>query len=214
MFRKAGEFQMSFSGGNGFEGQSAVSVSKHIGLLANYSYIDRKSDDLTDVNDSQKHTLLEGAVGYFENTESVFIEIFAGYGQGQGTTNNESIFGYTHNATGKYNKFFVQPAIGFNQRSMHVSFIPRVSIIDFTAFDDGTTRMEVSKRPQAFFEPAVVGRFNFADNHLFFLYQGGVSIPMANDAYFDHRAFLISAGLGFRFGGIKLEKDKKVRSDL
>jgi hypothetical protein len=212
MFRNAGEIQVGASVGNGIEVQSAVAVTKHVGLMANYFNVNRQPDDLNNANDAEKHKLFEGGVGYFLNEESYFFEIFAGYGEGEGSSHDELFFtSVPENAYGRYNKIFIQPAIGFNRKSMHVSFVQRVSIIDFTEFEDGTTRIEINEKSQAFYEPAVIGKFNFADNHVYMNWQMGISVPMFKDPYFDFRSFIISAGLGFRINARKPDGEKKLR---
>jgi hypothetical protein len=214
MFKDAGEFQFGGSIGNGVEAQSAVSVSNHIGIMANYFYVNRKHNDLDKGEDREKHQLFEGGVGYFYNSDGMFFEIFGGYGQGKGSSFEEySFFSEPTKATGKYNKIFIQPAFGFNKNSFHLSFVPRVSIIDFTEFNDGTNRIEIDEKSQAFFEPALIGRFNFVSDHIYFQWQTGASLPMFKDPYFDFRSLVISAGLGFRIGG-KSSTPKKIRGDI
>lgn len=212
MFRNAGEVQMGVSIGNGVEAQGAVAVSDHIGLMANYFYFNREPNDANDFSDARNHRIFEGGAGYFTNFNSNFFEIFAGYGQGRGSAHDEIFVSSTQeSAYGKYNKIFIQPAIGFNKKAMHVSFVQRLSIVDFTEFDDGTTRVEIDEKAQAFYEPAVIGRFNFADNHAYFGWQLGISVPMFKEPYFDYRSFVLSAGLGFRLKGRKPDSEKNYR---
>lgn len=201
MFKKGGEFQLSASGGNGFEVQSALSVSKHIGIIGNYSYASQRQED--DVNDYQRHEFLEGGIGYFENQQSIFIEVFLGYGKGSGRSRDRYFFfsPQSEYATGKYERFFIQPAFGLNQKTMHVSFVPRFSLVDFYEFSDDVTTVTVDQRPIVFFEPAVIGRVNFAEEKLFFVFQAGLSASFMDEPYFDRRSFHMSAGLGFRLGG-------------
>lgn len=214
MFKNGGEVQLGASIGNGVEVQGAFSVSKHIGFMGNYYNVNRKPNDFNDSNDSEKHRLFEGGVGYFLNQESVpyFFEMFAGYGEGEGSSHD--VLWYTsvpENASGRYNKIFIQPAIGFNKKSFHLSFVQRISIIDFTDFDDGTTRLTINEKSQAFYEPAFICRFNLADDHIYMNWQTGLSIPMFKDPYFDFRSFIMSAGLGFRIYRKKSDSEKKFR---
>jgi hypothetical protein len=209
MFRNGGEIQAGVSIANGLEVQSAVAVTNHVGLMANYFYINREPQDANDLNDTRRHRLFEGGAGYFANFDSYFFEIFAGYGEGEGSSHSDYFF--TSNpdiASGRYNKIFIQPAIGFNKKSMHVSFVQRVSIVDFTEFSDGSTRIKINENPQSFYEPAVIGRFNFADNHAYMTWQMGISVPLFKDPYFDYRSFIISAGLGFRINAGKNQKSE------
>jgi hypothetical protein len=211
MFKNAGEVQAGVSIGNGVEAQGAVAVSDHIGLMANYFYFNREPDDKNDFNDARNHRLFEGGVGYYKNFKSHFVEIFGGYGQGRGTAHKEFLSNMQESARGKYNKIFIQPAIGFNRKAVHVSFVQRFSIVDFTEFDDGTTRVEIDEKAQGFYEPAVISRFNFADDYVYMIWQAGLSIPMFKNPYFDYRSFIISAGLGFRLKGKKPDSEKNFR---
>jgi hypothetical protein len=202
MFEKGGEVQIGGHIGNGYEGQAAVSVSKHIGLMANYAYIDRTNvNDDDDGEDYLRHKYYEGGIGYFDNDESMFMEVFAGYGRGEG--NNSGNFFGIEAAGGKYERYFIQPAFGFNKKTMHFAFIPRVSIVDFTEFSNGTTTIVVNEKPKVFFEPGFVGRVNGMNNRFFFTFQAGFSISANSELYFDHRWFQTGIGMGFRFGGFK-----------
>jgi hypothetical protein len=203
MFEKGGEVQISGHIGNGYEGQAAVSVSKHIGFMGNYAYIDRTNVSTTGDEDTNylRHKFFEGGIGYFDNDESMFMEIFAGYGRGEG--NNANNFFGLEAASGKYERYFIQPAFGFNKKAMHFSFVPRVSVVDFTEFTNGSTTITVNERPKVFFEPGFVGRVNGMNNRFFFTFQAGFSISANGDLYFDHRWFQTGVGIGFRFGGFK-----------
>jgi hypothetical protein len=206
MFQKGGEFQGSVSFGNGIEAQTALSITNHFGVMGNFLYIDRVegSDTDNDEDNFRHHKFFEGGIGYFENQEKMFVEIFAGYGRGEGSSSDEFITGSTAvKATGKYERYFIQPAFGFNKKTMHLSFVPRFSMVDFTEFTDGNLSFPIDEDPVFFFEPAVVGRVNFANNRIFFSFQTGISTSINSGRYFDHRPFQMSAGLGFRIGGIR-----------
>jgi hypothetical protein len=202
MFRNAGEFQGTAQVGNGFDGQAAVSVTNHIGFMSNYSYINRNRYDTDHKNGFLKHRYFEGGLGYFKNDSRMFFELFVGYGTGQGSSYDTYAFFGTNTvqATGKYQRYFIQPAFGFNKGTMNVSFVPRFSLVDFTEFSSGPTSITDTKPGIGFFEPAVIGRVNMS-NHFFFTFQGGLSVAL-DDTYFDHRGFQMSAGLGFRLNAI------------
>ena len=93
---------------------------------------------------------------------------------------------------------------------MHVSFVPRISLVDFTEFssDDHVAPYVAADDPKIFFEPAVIGRINLMNNHMFFAFQGGFSIPITK-TYYEYRPFYVSTGIGFRIGGVK--KDASAR---
>lgn len=200
MFTKGGEFQLNVQGGNGLEGQTAASLTKNIGLIGNFSYIDR---DRYREDDFHRHTFYEGGIGYFYNDDDMVLELFAGYGKGEGASSNEWLG--VAGSSGKYERYFVQPGFGFNKRQFHFAFVPRVSIVDFYEFGDGALSVPVDEDPKVFFEPAFVGKVNTMNNHLYFTFQFGYSTKLSNDVYFDRRDFQIASGMGFRFGGVKSE---------
>lgn len=204
MFRKAGEFQASGSFINGLEAQAAVSITNHFGVMGNFLYLDRSSSDRTE-EDYRHHKFYEGGIGYFENQEKMFFEIFAGYGKGEGSSSDDDFDLSTNDihVTGKYERYFIQPGFGWNKKTMHLSFAPRFSMVDFTEFNDGVNSYSIDEEPAFFFEPAFIGRVNFADNHMFFTFQTGVSMSFESGRYFDHRPFQMSAGLGFRIGAFR-----------
>ncbi|MFZ6014160.1 MAG: hypothetical protein ACOYXT_27710 [Bacteroidota bacterium] len=210
MFTKGGEFQGTIQVGNGLELQSAVSVSNHIGLMGNYTYINRENLDPDDPEDYHHHKFWEGGIGYFQNDDGMFFEIFAGYGKGKGSSYGQYyLFSDNELSTGKYERYFLQPAFGFNKKIMNVAFVPRLSFVDFSEFSRDGVAYEVSEDPRMFFEPAVIGRVNMANNNFYFTFQAGTSISTSGSNYFDHRPFQLSTGIGFRIGGVKPEKTKR-----
>jgi hypothetical protein len=207
LFRRAGEVQGSVGFGNGLDLQGAVAVTNHIGLMANYSYEDRNSSRYTstvDNDDYHYHNFFEGGIGYFENQGNWCYEIFAGYGRGKGASyDNYSWWGGQNTrAAGQYDRIFIQPAFGMNKKVFHVSFVPRISIVDFKQFSNDVTTFKIDENPKFFFEPAVLGRVNLMNNRFFFAFQLGFSIPAATDVFYDYRPVQFSTGLGFRFGSI------------
>ena len=216
LFTKGGEFQGSMQIGNGLDLQGALSVSNHIGVMTNYSFEDRSattSSSNNNTDDYHKHKFLEGGIGYYENDGIWCYEIFGGYGKGEASSYADYSFfsGGTSQATGKYERFFVQPAFGINKKVMHVSFIPRFSVVNFYQFKDDVTGIvvtNVNSSAKVFVEPAVMGRVNLANNHLFFTFQVGATIVASPDVYFEYRSFQLGTGLGFRFGGSASSKSK------
>ncbi len=209
LFTKAGEFQGSMQLGNGLDLQGAVAVTNHIGLMANYSFAERNQNnfdaDADDESEYHYHKFLEGGLGYYENQGNWCYEIFAGYGEGEGASydNYEWFGGQSARATGKFQRYFIQPAFGLNKKIMHVSFVPRVSIVDFTSFSSDLVTYTIDAKPTVFIEPAVIGKVNLMENHFFLAFQAGFSFS-ASSVYYDYRPFQFSTGIGFRFGGLKL----------
>jgi hypothetical protein len=211
MFVKGGEFQASFHGGNGLDFQTALSVTKNIGVIGNYSYLNRESPDNT--TKYRRHLYYEGGLGYFVNDKDMVFEIFAGYGKGEGSSYASYWFISSQKiqATGKYERYFIQPTFGFNKKTFHAGFVPRFSYVDFTEFSDGTTTFIDDRKGIFFFEPAFVGKVNGMNNRVFFTFQTGFSVPMIEDNYFDYRPFQMAIGFGFRLGGNRDQVSEAVK---
>jgi hypothetical protein len=204
MFTKGGEFQASVQIGNGWEGQSAYALTDHFGLMANFSYANNTGfDPDTEDSDYHRHMLFEGGAGYFSNGPESFFEVFAGYGAGEGSSVDEYTFFGSQSvvATGKYKRYFLQPAFGINGKEIDVSFVSRFSMVDFYNFSNESYSMTVNEEPKFFFEPAFVGRANLANNRMFVIFQGGVSLGLSENIYFSRRSFQFSTGIGLRLGG-------------
>jgi hypothetical protein len=212
LFSKAGEFQGSMQFGNGIDLQGAVSVTNHIGVMANYSFAERNKNnyDSDDEMGYHYHKFLEGGLGYYENQGNWCYEVFAGYGKGKGISYDEYEWwgAQSERATGEFERYFIQPAFGLNKKVMHVSFIPRISLVDFTTFSNDIVSYPIEADPVVFIEPAVAGKVNLMDNHFFFIFQAGFSIP-ATETYFEYRPFQLSTGIGFRLGGVNKTKESE-----
>lgn len=209
MFTEKGEVQVSFQVGNGLNGQGAVAITENFGVMGSYMYLERDNGEPNSV-DYRKHIFGEGGVGYYKNYEKNFFEIFAGYGEGTGYSDDALAWLGTsgYSAAGNYKRYFLQPAFGFNKKVMFVSFVPRFSLVDFTEFSTGGVRYLVDEDPTLFFEPAVVARANFHDN-FYFTFQGGLSVPVSGDPFFNSRYMQVSTGFGFRLGGVKLHEKNR-----
>lgn len=203
MFTKSGEFQAAIQIGNGIEGQAAFAVTDHFALMSNYSYV--SASDAENEEDYIHHSFFEGAIGYYSTRDDSFFEVFGGYGRGKGTTyESYEFFGaQSLAATGRYHRYFIQPAFGHHKEQFEVSFAPRISMVDFYEFSTEIARTSIEAQPKFFLEPAVIGRINFANNRLFGTFQVGASLGMSDDIYFDRRTFTTSVGLGFRIGGAR-----------
>ena len=140
MFQGAGEVQVAAQIGQGYDVQTAVSITDHVGVMANYAYTGNTSVDEDDKEDYIRHNFFEGAIGYYENKGKFGYEIFAGYGKGKGTTYDKYDFagGTEIKATGRYQRFFIQPAIGMNKSVFNWIVAARFSLVDFTEFSNST----------------------------------------------------------------------------
>lgn len=203
LFRGAGEFQTSINFSEGIDGQAAVSVTDHIGILGNYNYVNRNTSDVND-QDYVRHNFWEAGVGYYENSEKMSYEIFGGYGRGEGTSyGTYSWFGPTElNATGTYQRFFIQPSIGSNNKIFNWIVSPRISLVDFEKFTYDN-QIATYNNPVIFFEPAFTARLNFGESPIYSQFQTGFSFTTQGDTVFDYQPFQLSFGIGLRFGGKK-----------
>jgi hypothetical protein len=207
LFRGAGEVQVSGHVGSGVDLQSAVSVTDHIGVMANYEFMRRTR---TGSDKYIKHNFWEGAVGYYENSDNLCYEIFGGYGKGEGTVYEnygDAFAGPTEVlALGKYQRFFIQPSIGSNHRIFNWIVSARISYVDVDEFVyDG--RSAIHNDPVIFFEPAFTGRINFGKSPIYTQFQTGLSLDTTyGEPVYDYEAFNFSFGFGIRLGGLPREK--------
>jgi len=217
LFRGAGEVQVSGHVDllNGLDGQAAVSVTNHIGIMGSIESVSNTSDD----HDKYiKHKFWEAGLGYYENAPNnkICYEVFGGFGRGEGSAYNDfdKIFNNTNSehilATGKYRRFFVQPSIGSNNKIFNWIVSTRVSYVDFESFTyDGLEK--AYDNPVIFFEPAFTGRVNFGKSPIYSQFQVGFSVPTQGTTSFDHRFMTTSFGLGLRLGGPR--KDDATREN-
>ena len=152
-------------------------------------------------DDYIRHNFFEGGVGYYENKGKFCYEIFAGYGRGEGTTYDEYDFsgGDEIRATGKYQRFFIQPAIGMNKNIFNWIVAARFSLVDFTEFSDNTQTFKLDSDPVLFFEPAFIGRVNFGSSRIMLTFQTGLSFTQ-HETFFDYEPFFLSVGMGLKLG--------------
>lgn len=204
MFKGAGEVQVAAQLSAGTEAQAAVAITNHIGIMGNFAYVSRTNNE---DDDYIRHSFLEGGVGYFENSDRISYEVFAGYGRGKGITYNTYDLDTPDDfvkGTGYYQRFFIQPAIGTNHhRVFNWSAVMRLAIVDFTEFESGGQTVQFNSDPILFFEPAFIGKLNFGST-LFLNFQAGVSFPR-QEINFDYEPFSLALGMGLRFGGPKQE---------
>ena len=215
LFTKAGEVQAAVGFGNGLDVQGAVAVTNHIGLMANYNYLDLRSSQYSSKpsdEDYNYHNFFEAGLGYYENQDKWCYEIFAGYGRGEGASYDNYMWwgDQSVKATGQYDRIFIQPAFGVNKKRFHFSFVPRISIVDFKEFESDGNTFAIDDNPKVFLEPAVIGRMNLMNNRCFFGFQMGFSVPISGDVFYEYRPAQFSLGLGFRFGGVRPESVQSV----
>lgn len=206
MFNGQGELQGSIFLGTGIDLQGAVALSDNIGLMGSYSLLSETNNDPVDQSQTfkRKNNFFEAGLGYYQATRSRRIELYAGYGQGKGTTTGQYGFlGLGQQeviVTGKYNRFFIQPSIGTNNRGFNMIFTPRVSFVNFNEFQSGLITETPDEGIHLFLEPSLTARFRMAEN-LNGMFQLGLNVAMPNDAFFDHVPLQASFGIQLHLGG-------------
>lgn len=206
MFNSQGEFQGTAIIGTGLDLQGALAVSDHIGILGGYSFFTENRNDPQDLSQTfkRKNQSFEGGIGYYKADRQKRIELYVGYGGGKGTTTGQYSFLNLGQqeviVTGKYNKFFLQPSIGTNNRGFNLIFTPKFSFVNYTEFQSGVTIEKPDEGIHLVIEPALTARFRMAPN-LKGMFQVGLNLPTPNDAFFDHVPIQAGFGIQFHLGG-------------
>lgn len=206
LFNSQGEFKGSAIIGTGIDLQGALSVSDHIGVLGSYSFFSENNNDPQDPSQTfkRKNQSYEGGIGYYKADRQKRIELYVGYGGGKGTTTGQYSFLNLGQqeviVTGKYNRFFLQPSIGTNNRGFNLIFTPRFSFVNYTEFQSGVAIAEPDEGVQFMIEPSLTARFRMAPN-LNGMFQLGLNAATPNDAFFDYVPLQAGFGIQLHLGG-------------
>jgi hypothetical protein len=194
-FREGGEFQLGASIGTGIDVQTAYSFTDHVAMMANGSWVTKKEADHT-----RQQRFGELGLGYFNANRHMRVELFGGYGLGTSTHSAQYYFFFDDVgqkqvvATGNFQRFFIQPSIGTNNRRFNMAATMRFSAVDFTRMEaEGFVRTP-PERPQLFIEPAVTGRFPLRGN-IYGLFQLGVGLSADAESYFKTTPLQASVGI-------------------
>lgn len=217
LFRGAGEFQASGYLTTGVDVQAAYAVTDHIGLTGSYSLLNQKQElpqdptfPNTPSNFQRKNNFGEVGIGYYQSTRSVRVELYGGYGMGEGTSYATYAFFPSFGArgivaTGKYHRYYVQPSIGTNNKKFNMLFTMRISAVEFSEFtSDGFIGTTITKKPtepvHIFAEPALTGKFPLVGN-LYGVFQLGLNLPVPNEVYFEYVPLQFAIGIQLKAGG-------------
>lgn len=212
LFGERGEFQGTLAATTGLEGQLAYAVSNHVAVMANGSFFKYKE---VEQDYTRSHRFFEGGLGYFNATRKYRAELFAGYGLGEGTSFSQYYF-FTQDfgqkdlvATGKFNRIFIQPTFGTNNRGFNMAFTARFSLVDFTKFSsndnnpaNATLTVEPDEKAQFFFEPALTGKVPITGNLQGF-FQLGLNVNLPDKAYFDYVPLQFAVGIQLHTGSLQ-----------
>lgn len=212
LFREQGEFQGTVTVTTGLEGQLAYALSDHVAIMANGAFL---KDEKPEQDYTRKHRFVEGGLGYYTAARNYRMELYAGYGAGEGTSFAQYYF-YTPYfgqkdlvATGKYTRIFLQPTYGTNNRGFNMAFTARLSLVDFSEFSSNDNNpsnpvvtIEPDEKPQFFFEPAITGKVPLVGN-LQGIFQLGVNVNLPNQAYFDYVPVQFAIGIQLNTGSLR-----------
>jgi hypothetical protein len=140
LFREKDEFRISASYGGGdesnsFELQGAWSAGKHVGLTS--SFLSSNGHNSNNYDEWGKGSYIDLACGYYTpiNEHGVF-EVYGGIGA---ASQKHQYYQTTYSASGKAslksNRFFIQPAIGFEFKAFEFAFSTRFCRLSFTDVD-------------------------------------------------------------------------------
>jgi len=208
LFRGQGEFQGTAVITTGIDLQGAYALTDHLGIMGSYSILSENANDPQNTSETFKRKLnyFEGGLGYFNATRSRRIELYAGYGQGESTTTGQYYFFFQDFGqqelivTGKYKRYFIQPAIGTNNKGFNIAIAPRISFVDFYEF----TAYNITEQPNEdmviFLEPALVTKFPLTST-LNGTFQLGLNFPITGEAFFEHTPIQAAIGIQLHVGG-------------
>lgn len=128
MFSNKGQVDLNLGIGKGFNTQIAVAASDHLGLMGNALFINSNNTN----SRLHKESFAELGLGYFTKLSEEGagrFEIYSGIGSGATNDNIGSTSSFEPEASCKYFKFFLQPAIGFTNDYFTTSFALRFSSI-------------------------------------------------------------------------------------
>jgi hypothetical protein len=200
LFKDGGEFQASVYGTTaGGDAQIAYAVSDHVAVIGSYSYgTQNQTNPGTKEQFTRKNSYGELGLGFYKVKRHSRLEIFGGYGIGKGTTHDQySFFGLDNDvvATGTFNRIFIQPSIGTNNRNFNIAFTPRIAMVKFTDFTTDVKSVKPSDGYQTFIEPAVTGKFHLVGN-LHGVFQLGLDVPVKSDAvYYEYMPAQFAVGI-------------------
>jgi hypothetical protein len=123
-----GNIELKYSVGNyysGFEVQSALAVSNHVGVQLNFFTASQDDDEYGSGNGSY----IEAAGGYFLPTTN-HKWVFETYtGIGTGVVNNK--YEYLKISKVGLTKFFIQPSFGFTHPYFDIAIASKFSLVNF-----------------------------------------------------------------------------------
>lgn len=208
LLEKKGEVQgVATIGINGLDFQGSVAVTNHVALISSYAYLDHAVSFLSYHSHAWYY---EGGGGYYKNFKRTCVEVFAGYGSGEGNSQTQDPgqgIGTSQMPSGPvsgvYHKLFLQPTLGIKWQRVKLGITWRISGVNYANF------MYIDKplHPSTilYFEPSATAKINFLNNRGIFFAQAGFNVPPGDMEWEDAKRYgrflTLSAGLSFRIGG-------------
>ena len=132
-------------GFTGYDFQASGALTKHIGLIANYSNTGTNRNVYTPINyDTFKHSFKEAGAGYYtKNPKGLISEYFLIFGKG--ISSREGAGGvapdvlpgpYKYSRSANYNRFLFQADFGKSIDKLEYSFSPRIFVLNFYNITD------------------------------------------------------------------------------
>lgn len=203
MLEEQGEVQVGgYLGSSGIDLQGAVAVSDHIGAAAGFSYADQDRDAEEEVDDPDlhRHRFGEMSLGYFtEVGQYGRVELYCGYGRGWAEARDDYEFFSSETITlrGRYDRLFLQPAVGVQAGPLHLYGAVRLARVNFYEFEEDGQIASENKR-ELFAEPALGA--GLGTSGLRFDFQAGNSMALQGPGSTDieHESFWLSIGVQLR----------------
>jgi len=197
-----GEFNASAAiGTSNFDPQLSYAASQHVGIVANGSFANRTSDS---TDNFHKHTIVELGAGYYTKIgENSRFEVYGGYGFGK-VDGQFTFLGTKSINDARFNKIFVQPAIGATTDFFDGSLATRFSLINMNLTDPNYTG---KNKFSLFIEPVVTAKFGYKNVKL--IWQFGISISTKKEAelQYKYQPIIMSIGLQLNFGKKDINND-------
>jgi len=197
----------------GCDFQTAVSITDHLGIIANYSFFkgrDAVIDDNKDYSDRFRSNMFEVGMGYYQVFhQKMVFEAYAGYGSDNIHNDYTSEYGGGSSSLHS-SSFFLQPALGVCWEHVELAFSTRLRVLNFTKADYNSKNHssswyainDIKLNPvHAFIEPAFTARFG--GENVKFQIQVGISNHIGRETAIDYDPFNFNMGLVFRFKGKK-----------
>lgn len=183
------------TGTNGADLQGAYAVSSRVGVVAAASF---GTNDEEGSLDYHEHSYGELALEYFRPFGRIGrFEFLGGGGMGSATSVDNYTFGSTDQqvqATGKYNKLFIQSNIGLETSWIETGVALRLGHVTFTEFETSSTIYRESESG-TFFEPALFARMGGKNIKIEGQFGTTGLLQDEQDVAFDYRPLYFSIGM-------------------